>query len=135
MMRRLNRLAVLVVAALVVPACAGSRAGPTLDRANASKTDLISREEMERQHWANAYDLVAALRPAWLNRRGPDTAVGTQVVLQVHVNGMRVGDVTTLHEIDVTQLAYAEFIDPIAATARWGLGYGHGAINLTTKGQ
>lgn len=33
----------------------------------------------------------------------------------------------------VTEVVNLEYIDPIAATARWGLGYGHGAINVSTK--
>ena len=134
-MRQATRALVVLGLIFFVSACAGSRPGPPVERASASRTDLITPEEIERQHWANAYELVAGLRPAWLNERGPDTIAGTPVRLQVHVNGMRVGDVSALREINVEQLAYLEFIDPIAATARWGLGYGHGAIDLSTKGK
>lgn len=113
-------------------ACMQSRAGDPVERASSRRMDLITREEIESQHWANAYELVAALRPNWLNERGPDS-FGTPAELQVHFNGVRAGGIATLRQMIVTEVVYLEYIDPIAATARWGLGYGHGAIELSTK--
>jgi hypothetical protein len=125
----------LVILALIAgaPGCAHSTPGASVERAVMRRSDVISREELDRQHWSNAYDAVQALRPAWLNDRGPDTAMGTPVELQVHVNGMRVGGISVLRETGVTDLTYLEYFDPVSATARWGLGYGHGAINLSTR--
>lgn len=131
-MRQFIRVLVVLGPVFVASACAYHRPGEPVERASFRRTDVITREEIDRQHWANAYDLVAALRPAWLNERGPDT-FGTPVELQVHVNGIRAGGISALREMAVTDLVYLEFIDPIAATARWGFGYGHGAIDLSTK--
>ena len=93
---------------------------------------MITREEIDTQHWANAYDLVATLRPSWLNERGPDS-FSTPPELQVHFNGARVGGINTLRQMVLTEIVYLEYFNPVAATARWGLGYGHGAIELSTR--
>jgi hypothetical protein len=132
-MRQLVRFFILLGVIVPASACMHSRPGDPVDRATLRRTDLITRDEIDKQHWANAYELVIALRPNWLHPRGPDTVVGTPVQLQVHINGVRAGTISVLNETDVTNLVYVEYIDPIAATARWGLGYGHGAIDLSTK--
>ena len=51
----------------------------------------------------------------------------------MHFNGVRAGGIAVLRQMVVTEVVYLEYVDPIAATARWGLGYGRGAIDVSTK--
>lgn len=131
-MRQFTRVLIALGLTIAASGCAQHRSADPVERATYRQKDLITRQEIETQHWANAYDLVYALRPSWLNERGPDT-FGTPVELQVHFNGVRAGGISTLRQMIVTEVVYLEYIDPIAATARWGLGYGHGAIDVSTK--
>ena len=96
------------------------------------RQDLITRDEITARYYANAYDLIAAVRPNWLNQRGVET-LGQPIELQVHYNGIHVGGLAALREIPVTELVYLEYVDPNAAAGRWGLGYGKGAVVLSTK--
>lgn len=121
----------LLLACLAVGAGCAQRTAEGA-RVPAPRPDLITREEIERQHWASAYELVATLRPNWLHERGQDT-FGTPVELQVHFNSIRLGGPAMLRETPATELAYLQYFDPLAASARWGLGYSKGAIVLSTK--
>lgn len=123
---------VLVLWSVASPSCSRARTEGGVERASAKRTDVITRAEIEKQHWGSAHDLVATLRPQWLNDRGPDS-FEAPTVLQVHLNETRVGGVSMLRQMTVSDLAYVEYLDPSAATARWGLGYGRGAINLSTR--
>lgn len=131
-MRQFTRILVVLGLFVIAAACSPHGSGDPVERASSRRKDLITREEIDRQHWANAYELVAALRPSWLNERGPDS-FGPPTELQVHFNGVRAGGISMLRQMVVTEVVYLEYLDPIAATARWGLGYGHGAIDVSTK--
>lgn len=130
-MRQYLRVLCLLGLGIAAAGCAPRPGAKPVERASSSRMDLITREEIDTQHWANAYELVAALRPRWLNERGPDS-FGTPVELQVHFNGTRAGGINILRSMIVSEVEYLEYIDPITATARWGLGYGHGAIDIST---
>jgi hypothetical protein len=127
-----GRLLLVLGLVSVAASCASQPVNNPVERASSSRTDLITRAEIETRQWANAYDLVAALRPNWLNERGPDS-FGTPAELQVHFNGTRAGGIAVLRQMVVSEVEYLEYIDPITATGRWGLGYGHGAIDISTK--
>ena len=133
-MRPLTRWTAALLLAL--GGCASSRSAgdetPARPRP-AYRRDLITIDEIERKHWTNVYEMVAELHGNWLHDRGPDTIIGEPGVLQVHMDGMRLGDVTTLRTIPVMNIATVQYFDPISASARWGLGYGHGAILITTQ--
>jgi hypothetical protein len=131
-MRQYARVLLALGLGTIVAHCAPRAAGGPVERASSSRMDFITRAEIETRQWANAYDLVVALRPNWLNERGPDS-FGTSAELQVHFNGTRAGGVSVLRQMVVSEVEYLEYIDPITATGRWGLGYGHGAIDISTK--
>ena len=122
----------MTLVVVAVAGCAQRGASDPVERASQSRRDLITREEIDKQHWANAYELVAALRPSWLNERGPDSFT-TPAELHVHFNGVRAGGIQVLRQMVVTDVVYLEYIAPLAATARWGIGYGRGAIDVSTK--
>jgi hypothetical protein len=50
----------------------------------------------------------------------------------VYLDGVRMGGIDQLRTIDVRPVTYIRFFDGIAATARWGLDHGAGAIYVST---
>ena len=131
---RLARLLVrsLVVCAMLATGCraTGGRSGaaPTAGRA-----DLITEVEIGRTNYTNLYDVVQSLRGRWLVSRGPDTIMGQQGEVQVHLDDVRLGGVQALRNLSPTGVAYIQWFDPISAAQRWGLGYGQGAIYVSTR--
>lgn len=135
-MRRMTRLLAGAMV-LVAVACGGRapKAGETSPRAARSATDRISSEEIRHGHWANAYDLIENLRPRWLRAHGPDTVLGDPVVVQVHLDGNRLGGIETLRGIPVSDIESIEWVDPVSAAGRWGADHANGAIVVSTRTQ
>ena len=126
------RGSLLVLAALLQAACSssGGRAG---SRAPVGRADMITEVEIRRTNYTNAYDIVRALRSRWLQNRGPTTILGQQGEVQVHLDDTRLGGVATLRNVPATGLVFIQWLDPITASQRWGLGYNHGAIFVSTR--
>lgn len=130
-MRHVSRT--LLLAALVAGAlsCASGSRGP--QRAGSRQPDFITLDEIQRGHWRNAYDMIQSLRGHWLNERAQETIIGQPTEIQVHLDDMRLGGVASLRTIAIHDIMSARFYRPIEASARWGLGYGKGAIELSTR--
>src|SRR5438105_11488913 len=93
--------------------------------------ELITREQMEKNHFTTAYDAVESLHSNWLRAKGTDSfATPTEVV--VYVNENRVGGVDALKNIAVQTITSIRHIDGLSASARWGVGHGQGVILVTT---
>src|SRR5262245_54123765 len=108
-------------------ACAARHERPTrrLDRM------VITREEMLKANYTNAYDAVAALRSMWLRPRGPDSFTLSSIVW-VYVDGVRVGGVEVLQSIQPSLVNTLRFYDGPTATSRWGVDNGAGVIHVST---
>ncbi len=132
-MRSWLRLVTIATAMLAAAACGGRPATGTTPRVARSSNDAISMEEIQRGHWANAYDLVESLRPRWLRPRGPTTILGDQTVVQVHVDDTRLGGVEALRGIAVGDIASIRWVDPVSAAGQWGADHAEGAIVITTR--
>ena len=140
-MRQIIRTCIRAGMTLTLLACAGSApnrnvgattgVGPS---ASSRRSDLLSYDEIQSQHWLNAYDLVSALRANWFNPRGQDSFRETPEVAVMY-NGVRAGGPEFLRTITVDDVAFMQYFDPIAASARFGLGFGHGAIYVSTHPQ
>jgi hypothetical protein len=130
-MRAFHRLALSVAIAMV--ACSPRQGNPGEAVASRS-TDLITIDEIGKKQWSNAYELVSTLRPNWLAYRGPDS-FGAPGELKVRIDGVRVGGIEMLRSTPVMGVSYIQYINPIDAAARWGLGYNHGAILISTLPQ
>ena len=126
MSRRLGWAGVL--AALVAGSCVF---GPAGERADAGSVfDPITRTEIDRGQWGDAYDLVSKLRPSWVRNRGPDSFENPGDV-QVYVDGTRLGDVGLLRTLPTHGIERVEWIDPVSAAGRWGLNHAHGVVYVT----
>ena len=123
----------LFLLALAVGA-GGCRRAPDGARSAAPsrQADLITLQEIEPRSWNSIYEVVATLRPIWLNSRGRETLNMAPVETQAIVDGVRMGPVHVLETIPVQGVQSIRFIDGNEATARWGLGYGKGAIYVVT---
>ena len=117
----------LTIAGLAVASACSRQAntGPRLDRA------LLTPEQFANRGYNTAYDVVEAMRSNWLAERGPDSFASPAKV-QVYFDGIRLGGVESLRTIDLRPVTYIRYFDGIAATARWGLDHGMGAIYVST---
>jgi hypothetical protein len=125
--------AIVTVTMLGLGACGGQprAAGAPATR---MRSDIITTEEIQRGHWSTAFDLVEALRPRWINNRGPDTIMGTPTEVQVYLNDSRLGGPQTLRGVNVTGITSIQFIDGVNAAGRWGAEHSNGAILISTRG-
>jgi len=118
---------VLTIAGLAVASACSRQAntGPRLDRT------LLVPEQFANRGYNTAYDVVEAMRSNWIAERGPDSFASPAKV-QVYFDGIRLGGVESLRTIDLRPVTYIRYFDGIAATARWGLDHGMGAIYVST---
>ena len=112
------------------PATDGGQAGRNAVR---SRSDLLTEQEIARAQHGNAFDLIQATRPRWLITRGSDTIHGEPTQVQVLLDGVPIGDLRSLYNINTMGIKFIQFIDGTTASSRWGLGYGQGAIYISTR--
>lgn len=127
--------AVAAAALLGLGACGGQprAVGAPVPPATRTRSDMITTDDLQRGHWSNAFDLIEALRPRWLNNRGSDTIIGTPTEVQVYLNDSRLGGPQTLRGVSVTGITSVQFIDGVSAAGRWGADHGNGAILISTR--
>lgn len=120
------RTAILSVLVSACAARAPSTSIPLEDRNQLTQADL-------REHnFTNAYDAIEALRPIWLQTRGANTLLTTQVQVVVYLNDTRLGGIETLRQVSTEAVVTIRHLDGLAATARWGLDHGSGVILVST---
>lgn len=115
---------------LVSSACVGTSGGTAALSTAARPRNVITAEEIRAASATNAYDLVRALRPTWLIKRGPQS-VSQESDIMVYLDRTRLGEAPALREIPAAQLSFLEFLDPAAANFRFGAGHPYGAIVLS----
>ncbi len=120
-----------IIIPIVVAACVSS--GPQQESAAAGGADRITRAEIDRGQWSDAFELVRTLRPRWVEPRGPDTILGEVGEVQVYIDGMRLGAVDLLRNVPTSAIHRLEWVDPITAAGRWGLGHNHGVIAVSYR--
>lgn len=113
----------------VVSACSPQ---PKEAGALAIDRSVITPTQFADYHFNSAFDAVAALRSNWFNTKGPDSFTKPSVV-RVYLDNVLVGDTGSLRTIPVTNIVYMKYFDGVAATARWGLDHGAGAIFVSTR--
>jgi hypothetical protein len=115
-----------------IAACAG-RQTPDGGTGRRSASGPITRAEMDAARYASLYDVVLALRGHWLQGRGPSTITGRPAEIQVIVDEIRMGGVEALRAIQSDNVVSIAFVDPVAATQRWGGSHAQGTIVVTMR--
>jgi hypothetical protein len=116
LVRRLAPLFLL----LLVAACASGRStgGEGADR------NVLEGAELENSLHANAYVLIQALRPHWLEVRGGSG----RMVKRVYLDEMYLGGVALLRQLSTVSIEQIQYFDGPAATQRWGVGHDCGVV-------
>jgi hypothetical protein len=137
---------------------AGAVAGRLLSPGSRTPSDLpdmtrgrmlLTHDEIVRSGAQNAHDLIRGARPEWLVPRGVhswrETARGSagfgqptvvtpgDDTILVYLDNARLGGTQHLEGINLGNVAQIEFIEPAAASFRWGGGHAHGVILITTQ--
>ena len=123
----LGGLALAVPLALVL-ACA-SKAPPST---SARDPNLLTYEDFERHQFTDLYVAIEALRSNWLVTRGADS-FRTPSEVVVRYDDTRLGDVSTLHTINIKSVVYVRYYSGVEATGRWGLDHGAGVIFVSSR--
>ena len=124
-------LALLLLAAPAVSACASAGGNPTAS--TRTRADRITAEEIAGGQWANALDLVERLRPRWLQARQPATFDVRAVPVRVRIDDAPYGPASALRDLTLLGVTSLEWVDPTEAAARWGPEYASGAIVVRRK--
>ena len=129
----MRAIAIVVYLSVVASglACSAGKPPSQVERAGARRSDRISRDEIAARAWTNAYEVVATLRPQWLVDRGRDS-FGSGTVIQVVMNGARLGGVATLRRLAAADIEQFQYYDATSAASRWGVGFGKGAIEISS---
>lgn len=127
---RPTRGLLILTTLLTLTACA-ARADPN----SAGRFDLITFEELQKEgQYSNLYAVIEVLRPRWLQPQGgPDTFMGEEGKVQVHMDGNWLGDVDVLRGLSPAGVTSISWMRPLDASGRYGLDHSHGAIIISTR--
>lgn len=122
----------LLVAALAWAGagCAGKTGGDGTARRDAN---LITYDEVTETHFTNAYELINALRPNWLQVRSQSIGGRSAGLPVIYVDGSRMGTVEFLRQIPAGQVQTAQFLRAPEATSRYGSNHTGGAILIVSR--
>ena len=130
--QRARTIAVLLLSASLLTACAGSkRAGST-----ARNPNLITRAEIEDARQSGVrdlYELIDRLRPSWLQTRS-QRSLALETLIAVYQNETRMGGVDILRSYRLDAVSSLRYLDAAQAMLLPGIGSAHveGAIIITT---
>jgi hypothetical protein len=119
----------LVAVAVTLSACSTPRSPQTAS----PTTDVITEEEIRAGSFTNVYDMVQQLRFRWLQARGTDSVNLQPGDVMVRVDDNELGTVQALRSMPTVGITSISFVDPVSSAGRWGLGYAHGAIVISTR--
>jgi hypothetical protein len=128
------RQAGTLVLALVLAGCASTSSDPDAQRVSGDRS-VLTQEEFRGSGHSNLYEVVQALRPSWLVQRGPisfsDPGAGRVVV---YINDVQAGGVEYLRQVNVLDVVSLRYLDPIEASAQFGLRQSGGAAIIINTG-
>lgn len=99
-------------------------------RPRTPRNEISQAEVNENLNAGDVYSLVRRLRPHWLNNRGTRQTADADGSYEVMVryNGRPLGEVTALQRLNTSQIISMTYLPPTESRARFGMGYGRGAI-------
>jgi hypothetical protein len=109
-----------LVLAVTTVACFGTRG----DSALGADPDVLSFEDVRASSARNAYELVERQRPRWL-RPGPDRSLRLDTVILVYLDGVRLGGLDTLRDLELGTIGTLRVLDGSQAGHLPGLGSQH----------
>jgi len=112
---------------LLAAACAAGTSGSGGLGAN-----VILREQIEEHGPSDVYDLVRALRPTWLQKRG-NTSFYDEGGIRVYLDGTGLGGINDLRNLHSDNVESVRFLDARQANLRFGSGHEHGVILVLTR--
>ena len=124
---RWSRVVPAVLLVIGASSCAAARSST-----GSSDRTVISRGQLDQNHFQTAYDAVEALHSNWLRTRGSDSFESPSEV-KVYVDNSLVGGTAALRNIATPTISYLKYYDGVTATARWGVGHGAGVILVSTQ--
>jgi len=114
--------------ALALSACASAGT----PRTGGHDPDVITADQAESTHEADAYDVIQTLRPNMLVTRGHDT-FGSDPGIVVFLNGQQYGLVDDLRKIPAGSIEEIRYLSSSEAALRHGTGFSDGVIEVKTK--
>lgn len=114
----------------VLYACASSSGAP---REGVGSRGALTAADIDMTRHPDAHTLLRALRPEWLEVRGPTSVMGQSAVKAVYLDGRYLGGVTELRTIRTVTVQSIEHFDGPEATQRWGSGYAGGVIYILSR--
>jgi hypothetical protein len=129
-MKPIARWAVAGLLGMAVVGC-GPRVLPGGATPARADPQFISLVEIRDSGESTAYEVVQALRPLWLNKRGAQSIQYDTDIL-VYMGNARIGELSALRQISAASIASMRFLDAKAANYRFGMGHPNGAIVLST---
>ena len=128
-MRGWSRSAIALVMT-VTASCVSSGVAPPAR----GSADLITQEELEKTDVSNLHQAIQRLRPNWLHSRGQvsitNRSAGDPVV---YLEETRLGGLSTLGQLSVTEIREVRRLSAGEATNRFGTGHAGGAIVVTRR--
>jgi len=121
-------------AALLLASLTSSACTPRTGIApSSSASDAITRVEITKSQALNAYDAIRILRPNMLRERGKVTIRGNDIREPlVYVDNQRMGGISFLRDIPVTEIFEIRYHTAAQAQIRWGNGHPQGVIQVVT---
>ncbi len=128
MLNRRGFLVVLAPGMVLLSGCASGGGGSGGRRRGGS--GVLTEEDLAPYPQESLHDTIRRARASWLRRRGGSERVE---VVQVYVDGARLGDISTLQSIRTSEVARVEYMNGGDATTRFGTGHGGGVIQVTMR--
>lgn len=124
-------------AAFLVMGCATGSGSTTAS----SRGNTVTYEELAGTNAATVYEALERLRPDWMSSRGPISMTdpgGNNMDPRtarpnVYMNGMRMGDLDSLRDVYVQDVASLRFWEAGEASARFGMGNPRGVIEIIPR--
>lgn len=132
-MKRVPLYTVLALLTGLMLACSASSGGRSAS-AGRSTANLLTRETILNTNRANAFEVINALRPNWLVRRGSRELSPGENDVVIYYGNSRLGGPESLRSILPDSIERIEFLTAAAAGQRFGLGHENGVILITPKG-
>jgi hypothetical protein len=125
---------VLSRSVLIFLSAAAIACAPPSGARAARDMNVITRQELSGSVAQNAYDVIQNLRPSYLRTRGTQTLDPTvSPYAAVYLDGQRYGDITVLKSMLADAIEEIRYLNPSAATTKYGTNHTAGVIEVATR--